>query len=1282
MATYNYIFNQVDVKSITSVDDYTSKDELLINEFTVNSSFDQSKNYIELHYYSLDGTLLRSIDFYQNIKSPQDAGTANNGTLDSVVLGLEKDLKAGGYEYGEVYLIYNFLNDPFTDGVKKEPFFIEEIASDRFEIRLLSRNLDKSKVFDYTKKFKTRLAKADSSEFKLGLGGNRFLLSTNIDTLEYKDDMSVVIRLYNPLPEDVSTKQILYICEEVSDTVGFSVEAEVIPDEIKIPYLKGPNFNSEEGLEKNNPTQYHTIADLFNYPVTNSYYEVRSLFNEKGAEITIDHTEYSDFIHFSSAKERLDNFKYKLDLISTYQSESNARNSATSSLEAYSGSKDYYEGLIDTILNNFDHYDRFLYYESSSFSWPKIGTSKPYLPDTGNAGLAWYATQSLSASIYDAENPHQLIHSIPEYLREDPNNSKYLLFIHMVGQHFDNLWIYAKNVTDKYDGDNRLTHGISRDLVENALQNFGIRLYNSNKSSQELFSLFTGETYNTGSESYVNEIITGSNNIISQDHYKKQVYKRIYHNLPFLLKSKGTERGLRALMSSFGIPSLYSSGSYTGLLVNQLGGTISGSYNFGELLYVTSSLGKIRIDNTGSLVSGSTLSKYVSIEKRDLKYANDLNVVEVGFSPAQYLNRYIISSASTDSFNIDSIIGDPRLTYSSSYSGLSAKAEEYLTPIINLANTNNGTVYNLKDFTRLLKYFDNTIFKSIKDFVPARANVNTGIIIKPHLLERSKAKQVKATFEQHNEYSASIEVGSYSGSSGDTFGGRDQYSTSYTASLITSGGYATYSGYLHEEPKYNGEFSGSFIRLSSGELNDENTFKYDEGSTVRFKYNFVNAGADCLVTWGEYTPVPSPSVTPTATTTPTRTVTPTATTSTGATPTPTPTATTSIGATLTPTRTVTPSITPTRTVTPTVTTSIGATPTPTPTESPYVQQWTDFYIDSTGYSNNGDACTNASLGTHVFFTSSIGTSFSDLITTVQGGTPVSIFTDSSLTTAFTSATLFHAADSTGPTATYALLVNSSGAVGAVQQCVAPSPTPSNNPTYSTLILYASAFDGTTATGWTSYSDACSQSGTIFFPLYYAYGDSITNTTLYKNTDLTGAFDGDLKWFKGGSTYAIKIAANGTTSSDPAWYIADCNAPTPTPTPTRTPTPSNVTYVNISLTAATTESSVWPTYSVTVAMAGAKTFTATLQQTNSNPATYTSTLATTGTYTGSGTITVSRTNPDSTVVDGGQISISQLNGHSSSPTDATFINNEAVSNESFTISSFAFGQNIDITITEG
>lgn len=983
MAKYIYKFTSVNTATITKPDTLSAKDDQLIDDFQVNSSFNQVTDFIELHYYSLDGRLLKSIPFYTNIGSPQDSETANTGTLNSISLGTEDDLLTGGYEFGDVYLTYNFLSDPFTSTSAKSKFFIEEISPDRTEIRLLSTTLSAEELKNGVNNLQQLITDNTISDFIVNLESNRLLLAINVDILGYKDKTSVVVKLYNPLPEDINVKDTLSINIEVADPVALLAEAEIVEDEIKIPYLKGANFNVEVGQNTAQPSEYLTINDVFNYPVTNSYYQVRSIFEEKGAELSIDYSSYENFINFSSAQERLENFKYRLDLINVYQSQSNARLESDYTEVGITGSKAYYEGLINNILTTFDHYDRFLYYESSSYSWPKTTSTKPYILATGAATGSWYDRQLASASVFDSTNPNQLINTVPEFIREDPNNQKYATFLHMVGQHFDNLWIYTKALTEKYNADNRLNFGLSKDLIEDALKNFGVKLYSSNKTTQELFQMFTGETYNTGSESFVTEIISGSNILVSEENYRKQIYKRLYHNLPLILKSKGTERGLRVLLNTFGIPSVYSTGTFSGLEVHQYGGRLSGSYNLGNQYYATSSLDKIRIDNTGSLipsssdVTGNILSEYVSVKKPARKYSNDLNIVEAGFSPATYLNNYIIASASINNFDIDSILGDPRLIYSSSYEGLSAVAKNYLQPITNLSNQNSGRFYDLKDFIRLLKFYDNNLFKMIKDFVPARTNISTGVIIKPHLLERSKIKQVRLSSKEYEHLSGSyrindtgslsrvkkqfvgdisltgsLVVGSRSGSHGNTFGSRDTYDTAYTPLVLTHTGSIPVQYYSHNEAKYNGELSGSYLKLSTGELNDENIYKYDRAGDVRFRLNFIDADANCDIVWGEYipptpTPTPTPTQTVTATTTPTptptKTVTPTPTSTppstATSTPTPTPTKTVTKTPTPTPTPTNTPDSTATSTPTPTPTKTVTSTPTPTTSAPSTLNGW-------------------------------------------------------------------------------------------------------------------------------------------------------------------------------------------------------------------------------------------------------------------------------------------------------------------------------------------------------
>ena len=924
MSRYNYFFSQVSLDSITSSDSLSLQDSNLISTSTINSSFNQSADFVEVHYYSLDGRLLQSKRTSTNLQTNQDSETANKGTLNTLTLRVQDDLLQEGYEFGDVYLLYNFLNNSFSDKGTNPEFFIEEISNDRQEVRLVSRNLSNEFLVSKTSAIKQRLENPDTSDYFLNLGSNRLLLLTNIDTLEYKDLQSVVVRLYNPLPEDIQVKTILRITEKVADSIGYQAFAELIEEPVKLVYIKGPNYSINVEDDTEQPSQFFNIDELFGYPVTNSFYEVKSNFEEKGAELSIDYSNYSNFINFSSAQERLANFRYKVNLLSSYQTLRDSALNANNNTAGVTGSREYYEDLINTVLSNFDHYDRFLYYESSSYAWPKMGTRKPYSLVTGTQADNWYSSQFLSASAFDISNPYSLENTIPEFLREDPNNSKYVKFVHMIGQHFDNLWLYTKAVSDKYDGDNRLDHGLSKDLIQDALKNFGVKLYNSNKSTEELFNIFTGDFYQLTSEEFGDRLnsatfITGSNLPTSEENYRKEIYKRLYHNLPLLIKAKGTERGIRALLSSFGVPSLYSSGSHSGLNLIQIGGTISGSFNLGGDQYVTSSLDRIRIDNTGSLVSGNTLSTYTSIVRQDSKYAKDYNLIEVGFSPANYLNNLIIASASIDGFDLDDILGDPRLEFSSSYEALKTKAAEYLAPV-------TSSIYDLRDFVRLLKFYDNVLFKTVNDFLPARANVSTGIIIKPHLLERSKVKVPQASRTLHN-YSGSIsigtETGSYAGAYEASFGDKD---TSYSQSAMTPDGPVYLPYHTHNEARFDGELSGSYIIISNGELNDENPFKYQNPNKAFYK---INTSFNCifLINVSDLNTYIGPTPTNTPTNTPTQTPTNTPTNTPTQTPTNTPTATKTSTPTSTPppaTPTSTPPPEPPSTIT---VTDVGSTST-------------------------------------------------------------------------------------------------------------------------------------------------------------------------------------------------------------------------------------------------------------------------------------------------------------------------------------------------------------------
>ena len=855
MSIIKYKVTELPIEKLSFNTEFDQKDVKLIESFSINEKFDSVKHNLGLYIYTPDNQLITSTPNY--LEYSLLLGSAAAGKDGSEILNIDpiEDAKKAGFENGDIRLLYKFTDDLFSENKNQRQFFIESISPDRTELRVLSNQLTNEEISTYVNKIKKELDEGSFfSEFNLNFNSLETVIGVNVDTEDTDKGTAVLIKLYKPLDINTNIKDVFNIVRTVSDSIYYEVTSEYTPDTISLNKIKGPNFNVEVSEENNNPTEFLSYNELLSYPVTNSYFELRSLFNENSAQIAIDHTDYSSFIHFSSAEERLRNFKYKLDLIKSYESSISSIRATGYTKMGITGSVDYYENLITGIVNNFDHYDRHLFYESGSTSWPKNTLKRPYVNQASSTTEAttFFSNQLLSASNYDNTNVDILTNTIPTFIREDSNNASYQLFINMIAHHFDNLWIYFKAVSDKFDADNRLNFGVSKDLVKSSIESLGLKLYDSNQTLDNLFSLFTGEAYNSGSE-VLTEFVTavsGSQNEelqpVPKDNYLKEVYKRIYHNLPVILKGKGTERGLRALINSFGIPSDI-------LPIKIYGGEDRNSAKFTGDNFVTSSLAKIRLENTGSYVTGSTLSRYSSTLKRDSKYSDDLHLLEVGFDINQPLNTYLKKQLPTD-FNIDDYIGDPRDGNSTTYTEL-VKLRDTL-----LGRHESGpATWNLitetwdqytdfwnadliqrtpAAFIRLVKFFDNSVFRAIKDLVPARSTVNTGVIVKPDILQRSKAKQVQVSFE-NKIYTGSIQVSTITGSHGESFGYKDGFNTNYSQSIVSPLGRSP-RNITDQSPKFTGEFSGSLVIAADVDLNEANTFKKAVQPIIDFNITVFN----------------------------------------------------------------------------------------------------------------------------------------------------------------------------------------------------------------------------------------------------------------------------------------------------------------------------------------------------------------------------------------------------------------------------------------------------------
>jgi hypothetical protein len=561
--------------------EYSTEDNSLITSLEIETSFTPGVDIIEYFIYDLNGDII-----FEDVN-----GYGGYSLIDNVLtLDPQADLITQGYTEGQYNTVYNFVS-PKLSSNSTDTYFITQVSPDRTEIRLDTTSIPNAFVISSSLELMNDVANSTGSyyDFYLDFGFNQLVIANNIllDTSSI-DNPTVLIKLYDPLPSEFDINSQCWVVTQVATSVAYNVNItqtfEFIDESIQ---LRGPNTNLSIQDQLNNSTEYNNLNQLNTTNTSQGtgslQYQLNSMLADTGIEINVDYSDYSNFIHFSSAQTRLENFYYKLSLLETYQ-QSASLSSGTPTNYYVSSSNIIWQNKINEIITGFDGYEYYLYYTSGSTSWPKTGPTPPYTNvTTGSvAGIAWFVSQSYVAETYDIENNNALINAIPSYLLEDPDNAQYELFIEMIAQYFDTVFLYTQDITNKYNADNRINYGVSKDIVADILRDMGIKIYQNNFSTNDLYSALLGFTpsgslynlpYTTGSlptptgYEYINTYITASatGSLVPTEDINAEIYKRIYANLPYLLKKKGTVEGLRALITVYGIPD-------TILQVNEFGG--------------------------------------------------------------------------------------------------------------------------------------------------------------------------------------------------------------------------------------------------------------------------------------------------------------------------------------------------------------------------------------------------------------------------------------------------------------------------------------------------------------------------------------------------------------------------------------------------------------------------------------------------------------------------------------------------------------------------------------
>ena len=350
-----------------------------------------------------------------------------------------------------------------------------------------------------------------------------------------EDSLTLLVKLKSELPSDISIQTSCWISN--ISLVPYVVDAIVKnPDGNIIHTIGPPNFSIPiSNVSLTNTNKSYTSIDLQN----SEDIERELIVSKKLSELSIDYTDFQNFIVFSSAELRLNIFKNKVINTSFLSSSLQILNNRNVAFLAASGSVyplyaqevDSIQVQIDEIINSFDGYESYLY-RSGNFSYVNGNfISSSYVIELGG-----------SANYYDKNNKDSLINNCPSHILLDSSNDEYLIFLSMIGHFFDEIYIYISNMPSEKRIGHTAREAFTRRVVDYMLETFGWTLDDSLEQSNLLNNYLTSDQQE------------GLNKMSAEDRLR-EIRNRVLINLPRIYKTKGTEESVKTILACYGIPS-------------------------------------------------------------------------------------------------------------------------------------------------------------------------------------------------------------------------------------------------------------------------------------------------------------------------------------------------------------------------------------------------------------------------------------------------------------------------------------------------------------------------------------------------------------------------------------------------------------------------------------------------------------------------------------------------------------------------------------------------------
>ncbi len=560
-------------------------DDVIYFNTEINKQTDDQR--VELHVYAGDTWITGNHRVQLQTKIPEYRNKQTNELIkfpvQPIAIDIYKEFDNLKLTAGTFRIAVNFFKN-LIGSYELQHLRIDEISSDRTEIRLRAIDADNPQFLTQITSYAQNVKQTNDTYYKnylLNFSRNNCVLFVNSVVIgEY-----LYVKLDEPLSANIDINFKCWIVEEQKDTFIDRVSISTSTPERQFNRLANPNWQATSITNISSETGFKTWTDLLGSSTQTSQQIVDAYFSGSlsGVKLNIDYSAFNNFIFYSSATERLENFKYKLELIEYYTSQSLVISQVSGSV-ATTNQIDF-EQQKTNLISGFDEFEKYLYYESSSKITtyeipavtsnintvtgsyiqpvPKSNLTIPYTlySITSSQFTTWYNNVFDSASLYDSLNVKSLAYTIPEFIRTNESNASIITFANMLGHHYDILYTYINHMSQTLTREENPKLGMPNELLYSVAKQFGWNLIDGNQQ-QELWSYVLG-TDESGIPT------TGSNSVngtsLSAKDRTYAIWRRIVNNLPLLLKSKGTKRSVQALLSCYGIPqSMISINEYGG----------------------------------------------------------------------------------------------------------------------------------------------------------------------------------------------------------------------------------------------------------------------------------------------------------------------------------------------------------------------------------------------------------------------------------------------------------------------------------------------------------------------------------------------------------------------------------------------------------------------------------------------------------------------------------------------------------------------------------------------